>query len=182
MTAFRNLIFFIIVSVVAFTAFAWYSGFFFNAGIEVKFMEPFVAAYQDNIGEYSEALQVQDSLYNLLWEDAIENYKTFGIFYDDPRTSEIKKLHSRVGCIVEKSYIEKVERLSAKYQVYKFDRQQCAVVEIKYKYTFSIYAGIYKAYPLLKEYADENGFKPQPIVEIHDVPHKISFAMPLIKK
>ncbi len=182
MSAFRNLILFIILSVIALIIFAWYSGVFSKAAVRVEFMEPFVAAYQDEIGEYSETREVQDSLYNLLWEDAIENYKTFGIFYDDPRTTDIKKMHSRVGCIVEKSYIQKIEKLASKYKIFRFERQQCALVEISFKNTFSIYAGIYKAYPLLKEFAEENGYQHEPIIEIHDIPKKILFFMPLVKK
>jgi hypothetical protein len=182
MNAFRNLILFIIVSVIALLIFVIYSGLFRSAKVEVKSVDPFVAVYQDEIGEYGETHKIQDSLYNLLWEDGIDNYKTFGIFYDDPKTSDVKKLRSRVGCIIEKAYAEKAERLSNKYHVFNFNRQQCAVVEIPFKNTFSVYAGIYKAYPLLKEYAAENGYKNEPIIEIHDIPNKITFAMPLIKK
>jgi hypothetical protein len=182
MNAYRNLILFIIVSAVGILILALYSGLFRSTKVEVKFVEPFVAVYHDEIGEYGETRRIQDSLYNLLWEDGIDNYHTFGIFYDDPGTSEVNKMHSRVGCIIEKAYAGKAERLSDKYHVFTFQRQQCAVVEIPFKNTFSVYAGIYKAYPKLNKYAAENGYKKESIIEIHQIPTKITFAMPLIKK
>jgi len=182
MNAFKNLILFIAVSVIGFMIFGWYSGIFARARVEVKFVGPYVAAYCDNIGKYSETRHIQDSLYNLLWEDGIENYKTFGIYFDNPKYADVKKLHSRVGCIIEKAYVQKAEKLSDKYNVLTIDRQQCAVVEFHFRNTFTIYAGIYKAYPLLKKYADENGYKQEPIIEIFDIPNRISFMMPLLKK
>ncbi len=182
MKAFRYLVLFIISSVLFFLIFAWYSGFFKKIRVEVKEIGPFVVVYEDYIGEYSETAKIQDSIFNLLWEDGIENYKSFGIFYDDPKDTDIDKLRSRIGCVIEKEYIDRINRMKNKYNVFLIKRKKSAVIVFPYKNTFSVYAAIYKAYPKLEKFRKENAYKKTPIIEIYDIPNTITYILPLKKE
>jgi hypothetical protein len=143
MNAFKNLILFIVVSVIGFVIFSWYSGVFDRARVEVKFVGLFVAANLDNIGEYSETRRIQDSLYNLSWEDDIENYKTSGLYFDSPKKTDVKKFNSQVGCIIEKADIQKAEILWIKHHNLIIDRQQ--FVKFTFRNTVTKYACIIRA-------------------------------------
>lgn len=182
MKAFRYLIFFIIVSFVAFLVLGLYSGIFTKTSVEIRQMGPFVVAYIDVKGEYSETVSIQDSLNNKLWEDGIENYQTFGMFYDDPKNTPVDNLRSKVGCVIHNDYISKIKKLTSKYRVLTIEKQTCAVVEFPYKNTFSVYAGIYKAYPALQNYCTKNGYTVNPIIEITEKPNTLFFIMPLTAK
>jgi len=182
MKSFRYLILFIILSFVSFVFLGWYSGIFARTKVEIKAVGPYVVAYADFKGEYSETAQIQDSLYNKLWEDGVENYQAFGIFYDDPQNTPVENLRSKVGCVIHKDYISKIYKMTNKYRVLTIEKQTCAVVELPYNNSFSVYAGIYKAYPALHDYCKENGYPVNPIIEIYDVPHNILFIMPLTAK
>ncbi len=181
MKAIRNLLIFIILGFCIFLLFGWYSGFYYNAILEVREVNSFVGVYEDHIGEYSATKEIQENLYDMLWEDGIENFKNFGIYYDDPQFVEISEMRSKVGRIVENNQITKLTRFSEEYNIFAFERQKAAVVEIPYRNYFSLYAGIYKAYPLLNEYAKENGITNNSIIEIHDFPNKVIFILPLQK-
>lgn len=179
MNAVRNLSVFIVLGLLAFVLLGWVSGLFYHAKIEIVEVEPFVAVYQDYVGEYSETAAIQDSLYDRLWEDGLENYTNFGIYFDDPQLTETHKMKSRVGRIIENNQLYRLNELGDSYNVFHFERQKCAVVEMPYRNFFSVYIGIYKAYPLLNEYAAAHGISGHSIVEIHDVPNKIIFILPL---
>lgn len=145
-------------------------------------MGPYTMAFADYKGEYNETSRIQDSLYNELWDDGIENYQTFGIFYDDPQHTTVENLRSKVGCVIHQDHISKILKMTSKYHVMTIEKQTSAVVELPYKNTFSVYAGIYKAYPALKEFCTKNGYQVKPIIEIYDVPNQILFIMPLTSK
>jgi len=182
MKSFRYLIFFIVISFIAFLLLGWYSGLFAKTKVEIKAVGPYVVAYADVKGEYSETTRIQDSLSNKLWEDGIENYQTFGIFYDDPQNSPIETLRCKVGCVIHHDYTSKIYKMTSKYRVMTIEMQTSAVVELPYKNAFSIYAGIYKAYPELHDYCEDNGYLVNPIIEIADESNKIFFIMPLTTK
>lgn len=182
MKSFRYLIFFILVSFISFFLLGWYSGLFAKTSVEIRQTGPFVIAYVDVKGEYSETANIQDSLNIRLWEDGIENYQTFGMFYDDPKNTPVENLRSKVGCVIHPDYISKIKKLTSKYRVLTIEKQTSAVVELSYKNAFSVYAGIYKAYPALKDYCTENGYIANPIIEIAEKPNKLFFIMPLTAK
>nr|NQU93523.1 GyrI-like domain-containing protein [Bacteroidota bacterium] len=179
MKVFQNLVIFISFSALALILFAWYSGFFVNIKIEIKEYGPVVMAYEDHHGAYSETSQIQKKLYNQLWDNGIENYKAFGIYYDDPNFVEVKNLHSRIGCVIEKDYVNKIHQLSDRFNIMTIKNQKCAIIKFPYRNTFSMYAGVYKAYPKLKDYCLNNQYKINPIIEIHYIPHYLLFIMPL---
>lgn len=162
-----------------FLLFGWYSGFFSRSKVEVKTVDRFVAVYQDHKGEYSETLSIQEKIADMLWENGVDNYKNFGIYYDDPKTTGSEDLFSIAGRLVSPEHEDKVERNTGNYQIYLFRKQKAAVVELPVKNIFSLYAGIYKAYPLLESYAEKHGISEYHVIEVYDNPGKIRFILPL---
>ena len=179
MKAFKFFLVFLSATSLAFILLAWYSGFFKTAEVEVKKLDSFVAVYEDHAGSYDRTARIQEDIYNRLWDDGIENYRAFAIFFDDPRSKAETELRSRVGCIVEPAYEQKIKNMDQKYQVFNFEKQRCAVVEFPYRNVFSVYAAVYKAYPALEKFRTEQGTPAGNVIEIYEIPHRIVFAMPL---
>lgn len=179
MRAIRNLVLFILTGALLFLLFGWYSGFFAHARLEVKPVGEFMAVYEDHLGAYSETTGIQDKLADMLWEDGVDNYKNFGIYYDDPETVETGNLRSIAGRVVNRRHEYKVRRLTDKYNIFSFEKQKAAIVELPIKNIFSLYAAVYKAYPLLDEYAVNHDLDARPIIEIYDNPGKVRFILPL---
>lgn len=179
MKAIRNLMLFALAGGFLFLLFGWYSGFFARAKVEIKSMDSFVAVYQNHQGEYSKTLSIQEQIADMLWEDGVDNYKNFGIYFDDPKTTNSDDLHSIAGRVIAAEHENKVAKSSDKYQIYLFKRQKVAVVELPVKNIFSLYAGIYKAYPLLENFAAEHGISENHVIEVYDIPGKGQFILPL---
>jgi len=182
MKAIRSLLIFIFSGCFIFFLFGWHSGFFSKATIEIKDVGPYYAIYEDHTGEYSETVTIQEKLFGLLWDSGIENYKNFAIFFDDPKTAEISTMRSKVGRIIRNDQFDELNQLPPVFQQYKFPRQKAAVIRLQYVNSFSLYAGIYKAYPRLKDFAHENGFVDGPVIEINEPEFEMLFILPLIKK
>jgi hypothetical protein len=186
MAAFRNLILFISLGIVALFLFAIYSGVFIKPKIEIIMAGPYVAACENYIGEYNETGKILNKLYDRLWEDGIENYKNLAIFLDDPQHTDVKKLRSKVGRVIESGQMHKIERVKKNYNIFSFKEQQSATVVMPFRNSLSLYAAVFKVYPLLHEYAREAGVSENPIIEIHDTeipgnPKTIMFILPLSK-
>lgn len=179
MAAIRNLVLFIIAGGLLFLLFGWYSGFFAPAEVHIKTIDAFIGVYEDHRGEYSETIHIQDRLADKLWEDGVDNYKNFGIYYDDPEAVEPHQLHSMAGRVVAGIHEQKIQKLTKKYNLFVFEQQKAAMVELPVKNIFSLYAGVYKAYPLLEEFAEKKGFEFRPVIEIYDNPGSVQFIMPL---
>lgn len=179
MRAIRNLVLFILTGTLLFLLFGWYSGFFAHARLEVKTIGEFMAVYEDHLGAYSKTTGIQEKLADRLWDDGVDNYKNFGIYYDNPETVETGDLHSIAGRVIYHDHEHKIRRLSGEYNIYNFEKQKAAMVELPVKNIFSLYAAIYKAYPLLDEYAANHHLDARPIIEIYDNPGKVQFILPL---
>jgi hypothetical protein len=179
MKAIRNLMLFALAGSFLFLLFGWYSGFFARAKVEVKSIDSFVAVYHNHQGEYSKTLTIQDQIADMLWEDGVDNYQNFGIYFDDPKTTDSDDLHSIAGRVIAAQHESRVVKNSDKYQIYLFKRKNAAVVELPVKNIFSLYAGIYKAYPLLEAYAAEHRIEDIQVIEVYDIPGKIRFILPL---
>lgn len=160
-------------------AFVWYSGIFKSVEVEVRDIGPFVAVYEDHYGDYKQTAEAQDMLYNKLWEDGIENYRAFGIFFKSNGQAYADSNQSRVGCIVEPAYEARIASMTSKYDIFRFSRQKCAVVEFPYRNYFSMHLAIAKSYPALTAYANTHKLKPGLIIEVYQIPDKIQFLLPL---
>ena len=89
----------------------YYVGFFAKIQIEEREVGPFKVVYEEHIGDYRGTGKIMDEIYHSLLDDGIETYKGFGIYYDDPKTTEKDKLRSIAGCILEENDHLKISEL-----------------------------------------------------------------------
>ncbi len=181
MRAVRNLILFVLIGFIAFILLGWYSGFFHRTKVGMETIGPYYAIYKTHIGDYNHSRQLQDSIRDVLWELGIENYKTFGIFFDDPAKTDYDSMRSFIGRLIPNDQLSKTDRLPPGYQLYTFKQQNAALVSLPYVNQFSLYAGIYRAYPCIRDFAKAQGYAASPIIEIHDPDIDLRFILPIKK-
>ena len=163
--------------------YAYYGGFH-NIVPEIAKSGGETLVYEEVIGDYAQSGEVSDRVYQKLLDDyKITTTKGFGIYYDNPETTEKTKLRSDVGCILESDF-EKIDRLKTAFEITEYPVDNYLKVEFPYKGTLSILLGIMKVYPVLNAYVSENGYEGDaPVMEIWDVPNKrIMYRKVLIKK
>ena len=151
-----------------------YFGGFKNIEFETLEQGGEILAYEEVIGDYSQTAEVTNRVYNyLLDEHDIETFKGFGIFYDNPETTDRDRMRSESGCIIQNADSSKLADISGKVKIKRAAKGNYIVTEFPYKGAMSIMVGIMKVYPAMAKYAIENGIKDEnPIMEIYDVPSK----------
>jgi len=150
-----------------------YYGLFSSPVISHKNIKPIALVYNKHIGEYKNTGPVMDKIYyQLLNEDNIQTTKGFGIYYDDPKTTDKNNLRSIVGCIIEDKDKLSVADLGNKYNFGEFPASDCVIAEFPYKGKLSIIIGVLKVYPKLTEYLSANKLSMVPIIEVYDQPNK----------
>lgn len=156
------------------------------AKIEVKAIEPergsLVVAYKVGHGPYSGAGEIFTDVCSLLL-----TREHIGIYYDDPEAVSPADLRYAVGVILAESPEEpKPEELELMtqhgYKIIHFPKPNHVVqASFPFKNTLSIYMGIFRVYPKLKEYIAERGLCAYPALEIY-TSSSIEFIMPLSKQ
>ena len=156
------------------------------ANIEVKAIEPergsLVVAYKVGHGPYSGAGEIFTDVCSLLL-----TREHIGIYYDDPEAVAPADLRYAVGVILAESPEEpKPEELELMtqhgYKIIHFPKPNHVVqASFPFKNTLSIYMGIFRVYPKLKEYIAERGLCAYPALEIY-TSSSIEFIMPLSKQ
>lgn len=179
MKAIRNLLFFVFGGAIVFFVFGWYSGLFTKAAVEIKQIDSFIVAYENHLGEYNETTMIQEQIADQLWETGIDNYFSFSIFFDDPETTNPDEMRSMIGRVIAKVHEDKIISHTDDFLVHQFSFNKAAVVELPLNNIFSLYASIYKAYPLLQQYAAEHNIADKPFIEIYNIPGKIQVILPL---
>lgn len=150
-----------------------YYGLFTKVQIAEKEIGGFWLIYEKHVGDYKKVGQVMDKIHSsLLGEDAIEASRGFGLYYDDPKNVRKEKLRSIVGCILDKKYEDKIEYLKKNYKVNKYPSSKSVVAEFPFKGKPSIFIGIFKVYPKLTDYIEQNNYSQGPIMEIYDTPNE----------
>lgn len=162
----------VVVIVLIVVVYAYYGGFT-SVKFEIKEQGGEVLVYEHVVGDYSQAGEVSDRVYQtLLHEENIATTKGFGIFLDDPKSVEKSKLRSEIGCIVDAADEALVARLSEKYNVKVFPKAKYASTEFPMKGKLSIFVGIMKVYPVLDKFCKEHNISGGAVMEIYDVPNK----------
>lgn len=179
MKAFRKLLFFVFGSAIVFFILGWYSGFFARARVEIRQVDSFVVVYENHTGAYSETMDIQERIADQLWDAGVDNYFNFGVFYDDPENTRPEDLRSMVGRVVTSEHEKKIMQQTDAFLVQEFSHQKAAVVELPLKNIFSLYAAVYKAYPLLDEYARKHNVAEKPVIEVYKIPGNICVILPL---
>ena len=130
--------------------------------------------YEELRGDYRRSGPAMDRIYySLLNEHAIETFKGFGIYYDDPRRTPRDELRSEAGCVIEDSDRPRAEGLGPGFMKREFPRGTYATAEFPFKGKASAMLGIMKVYPALAAAAIAAGYGPEGfIMERYDVPGK----------
>lgn len=162
------------------------SGLF--AKIEVKTVEPkdgsMVVAYKSARGPYKGAGEIFTDIYSIMMNPDRDQ---IGIYYDDPDAVAANDLRYAVGVILasgtevpDPAELEAVTKQG--YKIVHFPKPNYVVLaEFPFKNTLSIYMGIFRVYPKLKEYIAIHGLCAYPALEIYSAT-KIKFMMPLSKQ
>ena len=167
--------------VIGFFALLFYFGGFDAVKVIEKETPSFNFAYQKHVGDYRNVANVMVPLYNkLVNEETIMPTRGFGIYYDNPEKVAAEKLRSVVGSILDGVDDIKVIRLQSNFNIDTFPTAKSIVVEFPYKNAFSIFVGLSKVYPVLKDYMKEHNYPPTPVLEIYDPENsKISYIVGL---
>jgi len=130
--------------------------------------------YKQMTGDYAKSAKLMDEIYySLLNNHAIETYKGFGIFYDNPKEVEKRKLRSEIGCIIEEKDSPKLADITEGLNIKTFPEKSYLVAEFPSKGKLSILFGILKVYPAIEKFVEEKGYKKEgAVMEIYDVPNK----------
>jgi len=172
------------VLTLAFVVFYAYYGGFIKPKVFIMEAGGEVLVYEEIKGDYKQSGAIMDKIYHsLLNENKIESHKGFGIYYDNPQKIEKSKLRSEAGCILERKDIEKLSVFEIKYATRTFPQKKYITTEFPYKGKISIIFSIMRVYPVLKEFAKENGYaEDSAVMEIYDIPNnKILYRKVIIE-
>ena len=164
--------------------YAYYGGFS-KLEFKISHQGGETIVYKEMVGSYRNCRTMMDSVYNgLLGDYNIETIKGIGIYYDNPLYVEKKKLHSDIGCIIEKEDIGRLDELDKVYKVRVCPISDYLTVQVPNEGRLSVMIGIFRVYPKIERYLQENGYSNQgPIMEIYDNQYKtITYRKLLIKK
>ncbi len=130
--------------------------------------------YKQMTGNYAKSATLMDEIYYSLLNDyAIDTYKGFGIYYDNPKEVEKSKLRSEIGCIIEDKDSSKLTQIPEGLSIKTFPERSYIVAEFPSKGKLSILFGIMKVYPAIEKFVEKNGYKKEgAVMEIYDVPNK----------
>ena len=162
--------------------YAYYGGF---AAIspEIRELGGETLVYEPMTGDYGQSAEISDRVYQKLLDDyQIETTRGFGLYYDNPQTTEKELLRADVGCILESDF-EKTAVLKNDFEIRQYPEGTYLTAEFPYKGMPSILIGIMKVYPVLNGYLEENGYRvDSPALEIWDLPNqRIMYRRELIK-
>ena len=161
-----------LIIIVAVLALSYY-GLFTKVTVVEKEMGGFWLIYEKHVGNYRDTGQVMDKIYSrLLGEDAITPSRGFGLYYDDPKKVNKKDLRSIAGCILDEQYEDRIDYLKKNYRIKRYPASKSVVAEFPFKGKPSIFIGIFKVYPKLTDYIEQNNYSQGPIMEIYDTPNE----------
>lgn len=161
-----------------------YSGMF--SPITVSTLEPdmgpIVLAYKTQTGPYKDAGEIFTESYCLL-----PDREQLGIYYDDPEAVPSSELRCAVGPVLAKGDEEPIPEEMEKMKNYGFKilhlPKPSYVVTASFPFTttLSIYLGIYRVYPRLRDYISERKLCAYPALEVY-TDSSIIFMMPLSRQ
>lgn len=160
------------LTVIVTLIFANYGGFS-KVNFQVKEEGGDYLVYRKITGPYK---QTADMIYKLHYElknENIETYKSFGIYYDNPKVVAQNKLRSEAGCILETADTAKTYWLRAKFNIKVYPVKKYITAEFPFKGRMSIMIGLIKVYPAMNKFIKDNGYSEAgPIMELYDMPNK----------
>jgi len=143
---------------------------------------PMTVAYKVGRGSYKGCGVIFTESYSIL-----PHREQVGLYYDDPEGVASEELRYAVGPILakgdEKASKEEVERMkSYGFKIIHFPKPSFVVTTVfPFTTTLSIYLGIYRVYPRLRDYIAERNLCAYPAMEVY-TDSQILFIMPLSKQ
>lgn len=155
-------------------AFIAYYGGFTKIDIHIEEQGGETVVYEDITGDYRKSGLVMDKIYHsLLKNEGIETYKGYGEYFDNPQKVEKSQLRSQAGSIIEEEDLPKLLTLTGDFKVKQLPKQDYIVAEFPYKGKISILFSIFRVYPALQKFSEENDYSLETsIMEIYDMPNK----------
>jgi len=169
-----RIIFGIIVclAIICFVVYAYYGGLT-DVKFQVKQEGGDYLVYQKITGPYKQSGEVIRQINYQLLNEKIETSKSFGIYYDNPKTVEKSKLRSEAGCILETADTAKTYWLRAKFNIKISPIKKYITTEFPLKNSMSIMVSLIKVYPAIEKYVKENNYtQTGSVMEIYDTPNK----------
>merc|ERR550519_2251943 len=161
-----------------------YSGLF--TSITVSTLEPdtgpLTLAYKTLVGPYKDVGEVFTESYCLL-----PDREQLGIYYDDPEGVPAAELRCAVGPVLakgaEKPVPEEMEKMEQNgFKIVHLPKPSYVVTAtFPFTTTFSIYLGIYRVYPKLRDYIASRKLCAYPALEMYS-DSSIVFMMPLSRQ
>lgn len=160
--------------------YAWLGGFS-TVKVSKEKAEAFHLLYLEHTGPYSKIYPVIQSVEKLMKEKNLEYESTFGIYYDNPRNVDKKKLRSIAGAVVSKDELKKAESLinAGKLKSRIIREQSYAKTEFPHKMFLSMFVAVCRVYPALNEYAKSENI---PEMKYNEKDYEGNFVMELYKK
>jgi DNA gyrase inhibitor GyrI len=171
----------IIISIVIFILFislivaAWTMGMFATVSISEDNRGPYYTVILSHKGSYQGMSQKIDDVSALLTENRIVHSIACGIFYDDPSKTDIGKLRSAGGFLVNDSI-----EVSSPYQCLKLPARAVGIASIKANPAI---AG-FKTYPALLDWLHKYNFEHdtlQPTIELYHNNGIVEVELSLLK-
>ena len=148
-------------------------GLFSPVEVSEQSVGPYTLVFTKHVGDYKNVAPVMDELYHDLRDNfGIETTKGFGLYYDNPREVSSENLRSIVGCIVEGKTPDELTEISEKYGVVEYPFSRSIVAEFPMRGSMSVMMGVFKVYPKLNKYMEEQGYTMTPVMELYDQPNK----------
>jgi len=174
----------LILTVLTLLTYLSYSGLFTR--VEVGTLEPdsgaMTLAYRTLTGPYNEVGAVFTESYCLL-----PHREQLGIYYDDPEGVPANELRCAVGPVLakgdEKPVPEEMEKMEKNgFKIVHLPKPSFVVTAtFPFTTTLSIYLGIYRVYPKLRDYIASRKLCAYPAMEMY-TDSKIIFMMPLSRQ
>ncbi|MEI8273291.1 MAG: GyrI-like domain-containing protein [Paludibacter sp.] len=171
------------ITLILLLAIANYGGFT-NVNVVQKEEGGEKLVYEKFLGSYDKTGSVAQKIQYQLEKENVVTFKSFGIYYDNPRFVKKDSLHSDVGCILENADTSKTFWLKGKFNIKTCPVKKYISAEFPFKDKMSIMLGVLKVYPALMKFVKDNNFDEKgPIMEIYDMPnHKILYRKEAVKK
>lgn len=151
----------------------WNVGLLKPVHIESKILEPGVFIYRHVVGPYHNLSQEFTKLEDDFRKLNLDCKKTFGLYYDDPSSSEHERLRADIGCYQKTPPLQKVEGFEVK--------EVLPIKALTGKFDGAPWLTAFKVYGALHKKAAEDQLKVKqgPVLEIYE-PTKNGFSTEVV--
>ena len=162
-------------------AYLGYLGTFQKMKVSQDSFGPYHLIYKTHKGPYEEVVKVYEEMRRYQEEMKIDSEIMFGIYYDDPDKVEKSKLRSEIGFVLSKKVYKKLqaENQDENIKFKSIPNRKYVFTTFPYKNMVSIFIGVSKAYPALKEYLKSKNY---PEYEYKETGYENSYALELYHK